>query len=370
MRVLGLCSYPIEAAATRFRMAQFVDPLRKQGIELTIAPFLEGTQFREFYAGHGIAGKAAGLVGPLFRRIAGIPGAGKYDLLFIQREAMFFGPGIFEWIYQNVGNVPMILDLDDATYVPYVSPSYGRVGSFFKFFGKTDNLIKRADLVICGNRFIADYVESKGADAIVIPTVVDTQVFTPIEKTSEIPVIGWIGTHSTFPFLETLFPVFARLAKTQRFKLRIVGAGKKDVNIDGVETENIDWSIDREVADFQSFDIGLYPITVSSSANEQWILGKSGFKAIQYLAVGVPFVMSPVGVCAEIGEVNATHFNAVSPEDWYNSLSKLISNAELRRSMGANGRKYSLDHYSVPVQASILARAMKSVCGGRFETTD
>jgi len=73
--------------------------------------------------------------------------------------------------------------------------------------------------------------------------------------------------------------------------------------------------------------------------------------------------MSPVGVCAEIGEVNVTHFNAVSPEDWYNSLSKLISSAELRRSMGANGRKYSLDHYSVPVQASILAQAMKSICG-------
>ena len=112
------------------------------------------------------------------------------------------------------------------------------------------------------------------------------------------------------------------------------------------------------------------PTTLSSSANEQWILGKSGFKAIQYLAVGVPFVMSPVGVCAEIGEVNVTHFNAVSPEDWYNSLSRLISDAALRKTMGADGRKYSLEHYSVSVQASVLAEAMKSVCGKKFETTD
>ncbi len=362
-RVLGLCSYPVEAAATRFRMAQFIGPLREHGIELDIKPFLDSVQFGDFYKGRGITGKLFGMLGPLSRRIAGISDVRKFDLLFVQREAMFFGPAMFEWIYQNTANIPMILDLDDATYISYVSPKYGRAGSFFKFFGKTDNLIKRADLVVCGNRFIADYVQSKGTRTVIVPTVVDTELFTPIEKNNEIPVLGWIGTHSTFPFLETLFPVLEKLAKKQRFRLRIVGAGEKDINIDGVEVDNLDWKMDREIADFQSFDIGLYPITLSSSANEQWILGKSGFKAIQYLAVGVPFIMSPVGVCAEIGEVNRTHFNAMSAEDWYNSLSRLISDTGLRETMGANGRKYSVDHYSISFQASVLAGAMKSVCG-------
>ncbi len=361
MKVLGICTFPIEAAATRFRMAQFVDPLREHGIELTINSFLNSRQFGDFYKGRGIAGKILGMIGPLSKRTADILEVRQYDLLFVQREAMFFGPGIFEWLYQKAGNLPMILDLDDATYVPYVSPSYGRTGSFFKFFGKTDNLIRRADLVTCGNRFIAEYVESKGAKAVVIPTVVDTEIFAPTERTNKIPVIGWIGTHSTFSFLESLFPVLEKLAKTHRFKLRIVGAGTKDVNIEGVEIENLDWNMEREVADFQSLDIGLYPITVSSSANEQWILGKSGFKAIQYLAVGVPFVMSPIGVCAEIGEANLTHFNAVSPEDWYNSLCSLVSDAGLRKTMGSNGRKHSLEHYSVSTQALNLAIAMKSV---------
>jgi len=295
----------------------------------------------------------------VLKRFGEVFSSRSYDLIYLQREAMFFGPGIFEWMYQNVGRVPMILDLDDATYVPYVSPSYGPVGSFFKFFGKTDNLIKRAELVICGNRFIAEYVRSKGAEAIVIPTVVDTDLFTPIEKTNDIPVVGWIGTHSTFAFLESLFPVLERLAREFQFKLRIVGAGRNSINIDGVEIENLDWDMHREIADFQSFDVGIYPITVSSSANEEWIKGKSGFKAIQYLAVGVPFVMSPVGVCGEIGEVNVTHFNAVSHEDWYNSLSKLISNADLRKAMGMKGREHSLEHFCISAQASILAEAMK-----------
>ena len=370
MKVLGICSYPVEAAATRFRMTQFVESLREYGVELTIRPFMDSRQFRDFYSDSGRVRKALTMLAPVARRISGIFGVRNYDLLFVQREALFFGPGIFEWIYQKLGGIPMILDLDDATYVPYVSPSYGRAGSFFKFFGKTDNLIKRSNLVVCGNRFIAEYVESKGTTAIVIPTVVDTELFAPIEKANEIPVVGWIGTHSTFSFLESCFPVLEKLAETQLFKLRIIGAGKKDIAVKGVEVENLEWNMDREIADFQSFDIGLYPVTLSSSANEQWILGKSGFKAVQYLAVGVPFVMSPVGVCAEIGEVNVTHFNAASPEDWYNSLSRLISDAGLRQKMGTDGRKYSLDHYSLAVQASVLAEAMKSVYGKKGETTD
>lgn len=363
MRVLGLCSYPVEAASTRFRMAQFIRPLREEGIELTVSPFLDSRRFRELYTNQGLLRTAFGMSEPVLRRIAGTIDVRKYDSIFVQREAMLFGPEVFEWIYRKIGNLPMVLDLDDATYIPYVSPIYGRAGSFFKFFGKTDRLIKRADLVICGNRFIAEYVESKAAKAVVIPTVADTDLFSPAESDNEIPIIGWIGTHSTFSFLETLFPVLARLAGMHRFKLKIVGSGRKDIQIEGVESENLEWSMEREVADFQSLDIGLYPMAVSGSASEQFIMGKSGFKAIQYLAVGIPFVMSPIGICAEIGEPNATHFNAVSPEDWYNSLERLISDAKLRKEMGARGRKYSLDNYKVPMQAAVLARALKSVCG-------
>jgi len=363
MRVLGLCSYPVESASTRFRMAQYVPLLREKGIELTVSPFLDSAKFREFYTNSEILKKGFGMLKPVFGRTRAVLGIRKYDLIFVQREAMLFGPEFFEWIYRKIGNLPMVLDLDDATYIPYVSPIYGRAGSFFKFFGKTDRLIERADLVVCGNPFIAKYVESKGAKTVVIPTVVDTGIFCPVETDNEVPIIGWIGTHSTFSFLETLFPVLERLAGIHRFKLKIVGSGKKDIQIEGVELENLKWNMERETADFQSLDIGLYPINVSGSASEQWIMGKSGFKAIQYLAVGVPFVMSPIGVCAEIGEANTTHFNAVSPEDWYNSLDRLLSDAKLRKEMGARGRKHSLDNYKVPMQAAILARALKSVCG-------
>ena len=361
MRALGLCSYPTEAAATRFRLEQFVGPLATHGIELTVSPFLNSLQFKALYKHGGVFGKVLGLVRPVLKRVSELFAVGKYDLILVQREAMIFGPAIFEWLYQKLGRVPMVLDLDDATYVRYVSPTYGRIGSFFKFFGKTDNLIKRSELVVSGNRYIAEYVESKGAESVVIPTVVDTDAFCPIEKSNEIPVIGWIGTHSTYPFLQSIFPVLERLASKHRFVLKIVGAEVETIKIDGVQIENHEWAMEREIADFQSLDIGLYPITISGAANEQWLLGKSGFKAIQYMAVGVPFVMSPVGVCGEIGVAGITHFNAETLENWHDSLDRLLSDRTLRSEMGKAARLHSLEHYGREKHASALAKALRSV---------
>lgn len=361
MRVLGLCSYPVEAAATRFRLAQFVEPLGEHGIELSLRPFLDSRQFHDLYSGRGAVRKAVGMIEPLLQRVAGMAEARKYDVLVVQREAMFFGPALFERLYRRFGRLPMVLDLDDATYIPYVSPSYGRVGSFLKFFGKANELIRSSSVVTCGNRFIAEYASSLGAETEVVPTVVDPDVFRPIPGGDGDVVVGWIGTHSTFRVLESIFPVMQRLAARHKFVFKIIGSGRDEIRLPGVEVQNLPWRLDREVEDFQSLDIGLYPVAVTESMPANWIVAKSGFKAIQYLAVGIPFVMSPVGVCAEIGVPGSTHFNANSHEEWFGALDKLLSDGQLRQRMGAAGRRHSLEHYSLQDQVKKLSDVFHSV---------
>lgn len=361
MKVLGLSSYPVESAATRFRLAQFVEPLREHNIELSLNPFLSSEQFRELYSAKSLPSKVLAMLPSIFRRFTQTFDLQQFDIILIQREAMFFGPAIFEWLYQKVGKLPVVLDLDDATYVSYISPTYGKTGSFFKAFGKTDKLIKRSDLVVCGNRFIAQHVAEIGTEAVVIPTIADPNNFTPAKKKKDVPVVGWIGTHSTFPFLKGLFPIFERLAAKHSFVLKIVGAEANIPVIKDLEIVNLKWSLEREIEDFRSLDIGVYPITVTDSANENWLKGKSGFKAIQYLAVGVPFVMSPVGVCAEIGVAGSTHFNASTDDEWYDSLDKLLSDAKLRENMGSLARQHSVENYSVAPHAAKLAETLKRV---------
>ncbi|MCO6509865.1 MAG: glycosyltransferase family 4 protein [Aridibacter famidurans] len=365
IRVLCLASYPIEAAATRYRVDQFIEPLSKLGIAVDLVPSLTGPQFSSLYQNGSSLKKAAYAVQATLRRISGLARAGNYDVLFVQREAMFFGPAVFEWAYRSIGDLPLVLDLDDATYVSYTSPRFGKIGSALKFFGKTNKLISAAEVVVCGNRFIAEHVRSKGTKPVVIPTVVDTERFRPSTLENEVPVIGWIGTHSTYPSLESLLPVIEKLGSKHRFRFLVVGAGRSEVTVPGIEVESLDWKLSREIGDFQRLDIGLYPIKTSSSANIEWIKGKSGFKAIQYMAVGVPFVMSPVGVCGELGVDGETHFNATSDEDWYNSIDKLLSDPSLRRRMGKNARNYATEHFTLEEQARKLSEVLVQVAGRR-----
>jgi glycosyltransferase involved in cell wall biosynthesis len=294
----------------------------------------------------------------LARRIRDVARCGSFDALLVQREAMLFGPEIFEWLISELRGLPLILDLDDATYIPYESPTFGKVGSLLKAFGKTDRLMARACTVICGNRFIAEYVTARGGRAVIIPTVVDETVFKPIEAGNSIPIIGWIGTHSTFPMLESLFPVLARVAQRHEFILRVVGSGRRDVEVEGVKVENLKWNLREEPRQFASMDIGLYPILVSPSASSEWINGKSGFKAIEYMASGVPFIMSPVGICKELGEAGKTHMNATDTESWYTSLVQLLESAYMRRSMGVAGRMHFLKNFTVSQWSHVMAKTI------------
>ena len=114
------------------------------------------------------------------------------------------------------------------------------------------------------------------------------------------------------------------------------------------------WTLDGDVEDFRSLDIGVYPID-----DDAWGAGKSGLKAVQYMACGVPFVMSPVGVCATMGEPGRTHLVATTTDEWSSAIRRLLADAALRHSMGAAGRAFAEAHYSLSAQADTLAGVLR-----------
>jgi glycosyltransferase involved in cell wall biosynthesis len=77
------------------------------------------------------------------------------------------------------------------------------------------------------------------------------------------------------------------------------------------------------------------------------------------MACGVPFVMSPVGVCATMGVPGETHLAAVSDDDWFAALRRLVSDAELHTRMSSAGRAFAIAHYGIEAQADALAAAMR-----------
>jgi glycosyltransferase involved in cell wall biosynthesis len=343
--VLALASYPVEAASSRFRIAQFIEPFAARGIDLTFSPFLDAPLFASLYRPAKLLARLPRLV---LRTVARLGAAfRRADVIFVQREAMLFGPPLIEWLAARVRRRPLVLDLDDATWIAYRSPVYGRLATLLKWPSKTDRLIRWARVVTCGSPNIAAYAASLGAETVLVPTVADTRLFHPRQTPPpEVPVVGWIGTHGTYPFLQRLLPLFERLAREVRFELVIIGSGGK--------ADTRPWNLEREADDFRSLDVGVYPI-----GDDAWSAAKSGFKAIQYMASGVPFVMTPAGVCATMGIPGETHLLAASGDEWLDALRRLLTDPTLRARMGRAGRAFAERHYSVEMQADKLADAIR-----------
>lgn len=363
VRVLALACYPERAAATRYRLTQFVRPLAERGVELTVRSFLDDATFATLYRRAAWRSTAVGLLRAI-ARTATVPGEARgADVLLVQREAMLLGPPVAELLARRVGGCPMILDLDDATYTSYIGPTYGLLATLLKWPGKTDMLIRRSALVSCGNQVVAEYAAAKGRPSILVPSVVDTDRFRPRRSTGHDhdrpPVVGWVGSHSTYRYLEAIIPVLVELARHHRFTLRVVGSDVAPVAQPGLDVEHRPWSLEREVEDFQELDIGLYPMD-----DNEWTVGKSGLKSIQYMAVGVPFVASPVGAAGHLGEPGRTHLTASTPAEWRDALGRLLGDTAARRSMGEAGRRHALDHYQVGQMADRLAAAVKALASG------
>jgi glycosyltransferase involved in cell wall biosynthesis len=355
LRILGLSTYPEQAAATRYRLLQYLPLLADEGITLDVSPFLTDRVFATLYDRRRVLRTAGGIAAGLVRRASDVMRLGDYHAAFVQREAALIGPPFFEWLVQR--RMPFVLDLDDSTYVGRRSDVFGPVASLLKSRGKPDRLIRWSEHVVCGNPTIASYVARFGVPTTVLPTIVDVERFVPrIGRAGGVPVIGWIGTHSTFAYFRRLVPVLEELARRERFRVRVVGAGVADVRIAGVDVESVPWKLERELADLQSFDVAVYPIVADA-----WAAGKSGFKAIEYLSCGIPYVASSVGVTADIGVSGVTNFFATTDEEWIDALGRLLRDERLRTEMARRARAYAMEHYSTRRTASALAAILRAI---------
>ena len=193
-----------------------------------------------------------------------------------------------------------------------------------------------------------------------IPTSVDTDRFVPSQLgqssgAARDPIVGWIGSPTTGGYIRRLSPVLQRLRKRHPFTLRVSGAGEP-FQIPGVRVEHEPWALDREVQLFNTCDVGVYPL-----ADDEWSKGKCGFKAIEFMACGVPVVAAAVGVNREIIEDGRNGFLAATEDEWVEKLGRLLSDPSLRQRFSEAGRRTIEERYSVRVNAPRLAATIRAV---------
>ena len=320
------------SASTRQRLLQFQTCFKKLGIEMDVAPLFSNESLRRLYEKGDRSIKSD--VYSYIKRCSIIRREKGCDFFWINAELFPYLPGYFEKFAINKSNCKIIIDFDDATF-----HRYDNHRSWFvrRILGsKLEALLGRASLVVCGNAYIEQYAARFCPKTEVVPTVVDTSIHVPsyLPSMESKLTVGWIGSPSTWTYLEPMVPILQTIAEEMDLRVRIVGAGPQRSL--GGRFEFLDWAEEKEVALIQGMDIGIMPLP-----NDMWARGKCGYKLIQYMACGRPVIASPVGVNSEIIDDGVNGFLATDARSWIGSIRRLAADLRLRASMGEAGRRLS-----------------------------
>lgn len=329
----------------RFRIEQFEPFLSSKGIIFDTYPFIGKQTYKIFYKRGFFFQKAFGVLVGFLRRFGFLFKAYQYDYIFIQRMATPIGPPIYEWILAKLLRKKLIFDFDDAIWIPDSSGASWLM-QIAKCYWKIKDICRWSYKISAGNEYLERWARRYNKNTVIIPTCVDTQQryrFLHQHQDKKV-TIGWTGSHSTLRFLNIIYPVLQKLEQTHDFTFLVICDRPPDFSLQSMQF--LPWNEVSEIEDLMKIDIGIMPLEVDA-----WSEGKCGFKLIQYLALGIPAVASPVGVNKKIVTMD-NGFLCGTEEDWYNALATLIHDAQLREKMGCSGRKKILDEYSIQEKAT------------------
>jgi glycosyltransferase involved in cell wall biosynthesis len=340
-KILFIAPYPEgKAPSQRFRFEQYFGEFKKAGYDIELRSFLSEKDWAPLYKKGSTLRKAFSMLRSFWKRFILLFSLGKYDSIFIHREASMIGPPVFEWIIAKILRKDFIYDFDDAIWLPNYSQSNAKFQKL-KAYGKVKRIIKWAKHVTVGNDFLKEYALQFNKNITVIPTTIDNvnvhNKNTDHER--EVPIIGWTGTHTTMEYLHMLLPVLNDLKKEHNFKFRVISNHPPELDFEYLEY--VQWNKETEIKDLSEINIGVMPLEDSI-----WTKGKCGFKGLQYMSLQIPAVMSNVGVNSTIIQHKKNGFLCNSLDDWKETLSSLLKDVELRRKIGIEGQRTVNEKYS------------------------
>ncbi len=346
---------PNRSPSQRFRFEQYLDFLKESGFQVEHFFLLNEHDDKLFYS-RNTFGKIKILIQSVFRLFSKYRATSSGTIVFVQRECFMLGSAFFEKLFAS--KCKIVFDFDDSIWLQNVSEK-NKLWSFLKNPAKTSQIISIAKTVVAGNKYLADYAKQFSKNVIIIPTTIDTDEYAyikDIQPSKNSICIGWSGSVTTIQHFEyvvnALMAIKAKYGDRVYFK--VIGDGayqNKQLEIKGHP-----WVKSSEINDLAEIDIGIMPLP-----DDEWAKGKCGLKGLQYMSLGIPTLMSPVGVNSEIIQDGINGFLAATDEEWINKISMLIESPELRAKIGFEGRQTVLKDYSVAANKSHYLNLFRSL---------
>ena len=291
----------------------------------------------------------------------------RYDLVIVQRKLL----GYSDLMLVRRFSRKFVFDYDDAIMFRssrHKTPrSPGRERKFRR-------MVRTADGVIAGNSYLAQQAArwTSRKKIHVIPTVVDTDEYDvkdyQADKTGQRAgdyIVGWIGTSGNLPYLRSIAPAVVRGAeKHGGVFLKIVC--NEFFEMEGLSVIKKTWRPEDVSRDLVSFDVGVMPIS-----DDHWTRGKCGLKVVQYLASGVPAIVSPVGVNRDLVVPEETGLWASDLDEWERAIEMLV--LDKRRGgtkgeeMGLSGRRCVEVRFSLRSEAPRYLAILSDIAGASQE---
>jgi glycosyltransferase involved in cell wall biosynthesis len=326
VKVSYYTKYSDRGPSSRYRVFQFLELFRNQGVDLNIQMLFDDSYF-EFLRSSSSLGRTiqkSGYVASRFQERRKALRGDRSNLTIIEQQLFPYLPYPIE---KHFLPDRYLLEMDDAIYLTHPK--------------KIPEMVRTASAVLVGNRTLADFARRFNQNVHIVPTVLNTDLFQPAKKNNAEKIkIGWSGLEYNFKYLSKLTSVFLKLRARYPVEFLIL-SGSEPRNLE-FPFRFLKWDPKHEVDQINEFDLGVMPLEM-----DEWSRSKCGMKLLQYMALQIPSVATPAGVNAEIIHDGENGLTALTEEDWIKKISLLIENAELRDKMGKLARKTVVEEYSM-----------------------
>ena len=364
-RILFIAAHrPDRSPSQRFRFEQYLAYLQQNGFDYEFSWLISSKDDKRFYSPGNLRTKVFILLKSWWKRRKDSWRASEYDIVFVQREAFMTGSTRFERAFARSG-AKLVFDFDDAIWNLDTSNANKKF-EWLKNPGKTAEIISMSHLVIAGNEYLADYARRHNENVVIIPTTIDmseynraslTASFNSAQSDNQPAIcIGWSGSLTTIKHFEFAIPFLRQIKKKYGEKVQIKVIGDPNYINEELGVRALAWKKEDEVKELSTFDIGIMPLP-----DDEWAKGKCGLKGLQYMALGIPTIMSPVGVNTEIIRDGENGMLATTTEEWVSKLDQLISSAELRTRIGKAAIQTVKDSYSVEAWKGEYVRLLSAL---------